>query len=310
MSETIEAAAPEAGTADDELRAAAALETRDDNTQEMGEAAEAEAPEEPEPSEEVEYKFGAKTLKVPKGAVPEDLAAALAEFTAGVQGDYTQKTQTLAEQRKAVEEQRELVQKLSTLKGEGLKAYATGQALAAEIQQLQQIDVNRLWQSNPDQARQVSDTLAQKQAEFQRQVNAVSQYETQTVEEEQRFVAKLMDTGRAEMQRVVKGFDAKAEADLVEYAVNNYGIPEQEARKWPLNPKTAQMAWKAMQFDRLQATTKAATAPKPPSTPAAPMKALKPGAVSGARDLASLADSDMEAFVREREKQERTRKGR
>lgn len=314
MSETIaEVAAPEAGTTEDDLRAAANAEMDAGDTQQTettSEASEPEAPE-PEPEEEVELSFGAKTLKVAKSAIPEAVLAELDQFTKGVQGDYTQKTQALAEQRKAVEEQQQLFTALSALRGEALASYATGQSLAAEIRQLEGVDLNSLWQSNPDQARQISDTLQAKRGQFQQAVHAVAQHEQAMTAEEQRATAKLIDAGRAEMQRRVKGFDAKGEADLIQYAVSEYGIPEQEARKWPLNASTAAMAWKAMQFDRLQASTKAATAPKPPVAPAAPTRALKPGTgAQGPRDLGALAETDMEAFVRERERQDKARRGR
>jgi hypothetical protein len=311
MSETTEAAAPEAGTAED-ARAAAAAEMVDDNAPvEDAEpaAVETEQPEAEETPEEVELSFGAKTLKVRKDAIPEDVLAALDDFTKNVQGDYTRKTQEAAEVRKAAEAQRELAEKLVSLKGDALKAYARGQSLADEIQQLEAVNLPELWQSNPDHARWISDTISAKRAEFQRAVEAVAHHEHAMTAEQERAAATLMEAGRAEMKRAVKGFDDKAEAALIEYAVKEYGIPEQEARKWPLNPKTAAMAWKAMQFDKLQAQTKAAAAPKAPAAPAAPVKATKPlTGGNSTRDLEHLAATNMEAFARERARQDAARR--
>ena len=272
MSETMEAAAPEAGTAEDELRAMEAESLTD--TQDDGADGAEEQPEaEPEEIEEIELSFGAKTLKVPKGAIPDDVRAELEDFTKNVQGDYTRKTQEVADQRKAVEAERELFQKLTTLKGEALKAFTAGQSLASEIQQLEQIDLNAVWQSDPDQARRIGDALSVKRSEFQRHVNAVSQHEAAMAAEEQQAIAKLEEAGRAEMARVVKGFDAKGEQELIAYAVKN-GIPESDAKRWPLNHKTAAMAWKAMQFDKLKANATAATAAKPPTAPSAPVRSV------------------------------------
>lgn len=302
MSETTDAAAVEAGTADDDLRENAAIapvDTQDDGAEGAGEHTD-ETPE----IEEIELAFGAKTLKVPKSAIPDDVRAELEDFTKNIQGDYTRKTQEIAEQRKAAEGERELLQKLTTLKGDALKAFSAGQALASEIQQLEQIDLNAVWQSNPDQARQISDRLNMSRAEFQKHVNTVAQHEATMAAEEQRAYAKLEDAGRAEMRAAIKGFDDTAEKALVEYAVKN-GIPESDAKRWPLNPKTAAMAWKAMQFDALQAKTKAATAVKAPAPPAAPVKA-----VSGNRAAASLDWDKMSAdeFARRRNEIERKRR--
>ncbi len=291
MSETMDAAAPEAGTADDDLRddvTEVAVDTQDD-----GEEAPAEEQQQPEPEEieEIELSFGAKTLKVAKGAIPDDVLSEIEDFTKNVQGDYTRKTQEVAEQRKEVEAKRELFEKLATLKGEALSAFSAGQRLAAEIQQLEQIDLNAVWQSDPDQARRIGDALSIKRAEFQKHVNAVSAHEAAMEAEQQRAYAKLEEAGRAEMRRAVKGFDENAEREMVAYAVKN-GIDEQDAKRWPLNPKTAQMAWKAMQFDKLQAQTKAATAAKTPPAPAAPVKAAVGKVTAAPRSPDQMSDEE------------------
>ena len=93
------------------------------------------------------------------------------------------------------------------------------------------------------------------------------------------------------MRRVVKGFDENAEREMVAYAVKN-GIDEQDAKRWPLNPKTAQMAWKAMQFDKLQAQTKAATAAKPPPAPAAPVKSVAGKVTAAPRNPDQMSDEE------------------
>jgi hypothetical protein len=304
MSETTEAAAPEAGTADDELRANAAqpVDTQDDSA-EGAESTEEQTDETPE-IEEIELAFGAKTLKVPKSAIPDDVRAELEDFTKNIQGDYTRKTQEVAEQRKAAEAERELFQKLTTLKGDALKAFNAGQSLAAEIQQLEQIDLREVWQSNPDQARQISDRLNMSRAEFQKHVNTVAQHEATMAAEEQQAIAKLEEAGRAEMQRTIKGFDEAAEKSLIEYAVKN-GIPESDAKRWPLNPRTAAMAWKAMQFDALQAKTKAATAAKPAPAPAAPVKAVAGKSAASALDWDRMSPDE---FARRRNEQEAKRR--
>lgn len=304
MSETMDAAAPEAGTVDDDLRdnaAPAPVATQDDGA----EAPEGQEQTETEEIDEIELSFGAKKLKVPRGSIPEPALAALTEMSDGMNADYTRKTQEIAEQRKAAEAERELLSKLSTLKGDALRSFAAGQNLAAEIAQLEQIDLSAVWQSDPDQARRIGDTLSIKRAEFQKHVNAVSHHEAAMEAEQQRVSAKLEEAGRAEMSRLVKGFDAKAEQELVEYAVKS-GIPESNARRWHNDPKTAALAWKAMQFDKLQAQSKAATAPKAATPPAAPVKP-----VAGTRAAAQTPDWEKmsaEEFARRRNELERKRK--
>lgn len=303
MSETTEAAA-EAGTADDDLRndaPVAAVETQDDSAEGAENTDEQTAAPE---IEEIELAFGAKTLKVAKGAIPDDVLAGLEDFTKNVQGDYTRKTQEVAEQRKAVEAERELFQKLTTLKGDALKAFNAGQSRAAEIQQLEQVDLDALWQSDPDQARRISDRLNMSRAEFQKHVNTVAQHEAAMEAEQQRAIATLEEAGRAEVRKAIKGFDDTAEKALVEYAVKS-GIPEPEAKRWHLNPKVATMAWKAMQFDELQAKSKAATAPKPAPAPAAPVKAVAGKSAASALDWDRMSPDE---FARRRNEQEAKRR--
>jgi hypothetical protein len=118
--------------------------------------------------DEIELSFGAKTIKVKASAIPPEVRTELETFTRSVQADYTRKTQELAEQRRETQAKIELADKLVTLKGEALKAFSRGEVLADEIKQLEAVNLQQLWQSNPDQARRVSDTLTAKRVEFDR----------------------------------------------------------------------------------------------------------------------------------------------
>jgi len=285
MSETVGAAA-EAGTANDDLRDDVAIEPVD--TQDASENGDDEQPAETEEIEEIELSFGAEKFKVAKGAIPADVLEKLEGYTKSIQGDYTRKTQEVAEQRKSAEAQMEFATKLGSLKGDALKAFSDGQRLASEIERLEQVDIGALWQSDPDQARRISDAISSKRGDFQRQVNAVTQHENAMDAEQQRYVATQLEAGRAKMSQLVKGFDAKGEADLIQYAVK-HGIPEQDVKRWALNPITSAFAWKAMKYDALQASTKAASAAKPTQAPTAPVRAVagKPSASAKTPDQMS-----------------------
>ena len=290
MSETMEAAATEAGTVDDDLRDAVANAPSD--TQNDGDDDAAEVQAEPEEIEEIELSFGARKMAVPKGAIPDDVLTVLRETSDGMHKDYTEKTQSIAEQREKLKGERELVQKLATLKGDALSAYATGQSLANEISQLERVDLMQLWQSDPDQARRISDTINVKRGEFQRQVNTVAHHENAMAHEEQHAIAKLVEAGRAEVARTIKGFNEQGEADLVAHAVK-CGVPAEQAKQWALNPKVAVMAWESMQYRKLQAGAAKATAAKSPSAPAAPVRAVSGKAAGSAQPSAdNMSDEE------------------
>lgn len=237
-----------------------------DETQEL-EASEEVVEEEGE-SEEVtevhEFDFGGTKHQVPVGASVDEVADSLQEFATSIHGDYTKKTQTLAEQTKEIETaaerlkaDRAAVDKLSNLQGEAFGTFSQGLQLKAEIEQLQGAMSNELWQSDPDQARMLSDRLSAKQAEFLQVQNTVSAQELEFQKAQEQDVARRTEEGKQLVQSKVKDFDADA---VVDYAVKTYGIPAEEAARWPLNPVSAIMAHKAMKFDEMQ--TKAASSVK------------------------------------------------
>jgi hypothetical protein len=136
---------------------------------------------EPEQPEEIEFDFGGNKLRIPKGTMPDEIAEKLDQFTKGTWSDYTRKSQEVAEQRKVLAAEAEYVARVKTLTDEGQRTFARGLQLREEVEQLAKVDLQALWQSQPDQARRVSDLLSAKQAEFQRVVAKVGEYEAQVL---------------------------------------------------------------------------------------------------------------------------------
>lgn len=262
------------------------------------ETGEEEADEEDdEEPEEDELEYGGNKFRIPKGALPEDVKAKLDQFLKGSQADYTRKTQEVAEQRKSVEARASAVERLQGMSDELLAEFSRGQHLKSEIEQLQEVNLDELWQSNPDHARRVSDALSAKQAEFQATIDKINKTDAKFRQEQEAETARLAEQGRTEVEKYVKGFSEKV-PDVVAYVADNYGIPKEVAeRDWPLNPATAAMAYKAMMYDRMQAKA----ARKPAAVKAAPVKPIK-GKGGGAKpdpDKQSIDD-----WMRERNKQQ------
>lgn len=282
MSESIDATAP-AGSGDREA-VVNAEEIVSAPEQDAGQEATTEAPE---AVEEVEFDFGGNKLRIPKGTLPDEIAEKLDAFTKGTWSDYTRKSQEVAEQRKALQAEAEYVARVKTLSDEGQRAFARGLQLREEVEQLAKVDLRALWQSNPDQARQVSDLLAQKQLEFQRAVSKVSEYEAQVTRAEQEATARREQDGREYVSKTVKGWSDAHAAEAVAYAVK-HGVPEEQAKNWARFPREAVWAWKAAQFDKLQAQAKAP--PKPAAPPAAPVAAVKGRPAPAAPDPDAMSD--------------------
>ncbi len=295
--EGVEPEAPEAEEV--ETEAVEAPEAEEAETEEPDlETDEDEADEEDdEEPEEDELEYGGNKFRIPKGALPEDVKAKLDQFLKGSQADYTRKTQEVAEQRKAIEARASAVEKLSGMSDELLVEFSRGRHLRDEIEQLQGIDLSQMWQSNPDQARQVSDALSAKQAEFQATIAKINETETKAQQAQAAEVARIAEQGKVEVEKYVKGFSEKV-PDVVAYVADNYGIPKETAeRDWPLNPATAAMAYKAMMYDRMQAKA----ARKPTAAKAAPLKPIK-GKGGGAKPDPDKQSID--AWMRERNKKQ------
>lgn len=280
-----EATAPEGVAAEAEVTAPEPVEVAEaDGIELEAESSETEAEA---PPEEIEFDFGGNKFKVPKGSIPDEIADQLDKFTKGTWSDYTRKSQEVAEVRKSVEARAQAVAKLENLNGEVLSTYSKGLQIKAEIEQLRAIDVNALWQSNPDQARRVSDLMAQKSAEFNATVNQVAQLETGLTQAQEAEAARRATEGEALLERRIKGFSSKI-PEIIDYVADTYGIDKSHAAKvWRQDPATAEMAFKAMMFDRMQTAGKKPAAA--PQKAAAPMVSMKAKGASPASNL-NLSD--------------------
>jgi hypothetical protein len=264
-----------------------------------GEGGEADAEAE---AEEIEFDFGGNKIRVAKGAIPEEVAEQLDKFTKGTWSDYTRRSQELAEQRKAADAALQLNQRLAGLKQDELATYARGLQVEADLGELSKVDLAALWQSNPDRARQISDAISAKRAEYERIANEVAGYGSRVASEIESHKAKAVEEGRKRVAQLVKGFD---EAQVIPYVTKTYGIPEQQVRDWPMHPVFAALAHKAMKWDALQSKA-APVAAKPPASPAVPVKSIQAKAAPSAPRLDD-PNLSMDEWARLRLKQ-RTRR--
>jgi hypothetical protein len=270
-----ESTAPE-GVEDEEL----ATETESPEEEALEPAADGDEEtdgEDDDAEEEVEYDFGGgQKVRFPANATAKEVMEAAQKAFKDVEGNYTRKSQSVAEQAKAIEADRTAVEMLRNLNGAALEEYSRGLSVKKELEQLQRYDINALWQSKPDQARRVSDLLSQKQAQFQQIVNRVAQIESEQAQTEVAEVTRRSEEGKREVERRIPGFAEKHASELVKYAVSK-GIPEGEAGNWSRNPTVTEMAFKAMQYDAMQAKAKAATKPRPATATPVPASRSKGG---------------------------------
>lgn len=269
--EEVEAAEGDAAEAEAESQDADEQADAEDGD-DQDEQSDDEPEEEPE---DIEFNFNGDKLRVPKDALPEELATKVDHFVRNAEAATTRKLQEVSEQRKALTDRETAVEKLMSLSGEALDNFSRGQHLQREIEQLSQIDLNAVWQSNPDQARRISDTLSQKQAEFSKVVQSVTAKEAELSEAQKAEIDRQKQEGTEVLERRIKGFKAEKLPIVLDYAVDKLGMDRKAAESdWALNPAITEAVYKAALWDRAQETTKKSS-PKPAK--AKPVKARKVG---------------------------------
>lgn len=220
----------------------------------------------------LEIDFGGTKFEYKEGEMSPELAERVQETIKGFEGAQTRKSQELAEQRKAVEEAKASVDRISNLDGQALKLFTDGQLLKQSIEKIESLNMNALWQSRPDEARQLSDRLALEKSQLAQVVNEVDRLETESLEARNADVGRRMAEGEKEVLKLDPDF-MKTEPAIIEYVTKNFGLSEDEAKTWRLNPTTAIMAKKAYLYDQMKdriSAKKSAKIPKP--TPSKPVK--------------------------------------
>jgi len=204
---------------------------------------------------------GDSTLSLPVDSLTDEISEKIKVFSDSVESNYAKGKQQLADDRGALGVKEKALHNLSTLNDTTLNTYSIGLRLKDEINQLSQVDINDLWKSNPDQARQVSDALGRKQSELQSVISHIGQQEQELSQAQQVEVERRREEGIGILNQKYKNFSVEQSPKLVKYAVSK-GMSAQDANNWALNPIVAEMGYKAMQYDDMQKKIKANPKPK------------------------------------------------
>lgn len=245
----------------------------DDTSEDDGVDEDVDAAEEPE---EVEIDFGGSKRAFKKDAKVGEIHGELQDFAKSLYSDYISKTQAVAEQRKFAEQQAKDLEILSSVSQEYYLTLGRATTVQAELQQLRQVNLQQLWETAPDKARQVSDLIRAKEAEILNYSNELQRHETAVTEAKKGIVEKTKADGKARVEKVIPEFSTRHLPAVVDYIAQTTSISREDALdQWAAAPDVTIMAWKAMQYDK---AAKAAKRPvqKTASKPVAPQPA-RPG---------------------------------
>jgi len=225
-----------------------------------GEQAEDDAQEPAQSDSLEEVEFQGQTYKVPK-----ELKASLMQ-----RDDYTRKTQNVADERRIVEAQRVALETQSAWQQQSVKAFAAVEAMDGQLAQYRNMDWASMDTDTMTRTKHAIDQIKERRGEIAQALQGAYQEFRAKLQESR---GAMLQSSEAYLARNIPKWGKDAAKELSEYATGQ-GFTDAEMNAFD-NPKLIQMAWKAKQFDALQAQ-KSATIKKAENAP----PVLKPGAAN------------------------------
>jgi hypothetical protein len=175
------------------------------------------------------------------------------------QADYTKKTTELAEQRKAAETETAKAREERTKYAEGLQKAAA--VLEAQLQEQQQIDWQKLLESDPVEYLKQQHLAQTRQAQLQQTYQQKQQLDAQAQAEHQQALKVHVESQRSELIAKIPEWkdEAKMKAgatELREY-LKTQGLSEQEIYS-VTDHRAIVQSYKAMKYDQMMAKASAA----------------------------------------------------
>ncbi len=142
--------------------------------------------------------------------------------------DYTKKTQELAAQRKALDEQIQLTQQQAQYQQQFQEQIGIISALDAQLKSYEQLDWNTLQNDDPVQFVQLREKYRDIKDARNHYSNDLAQKQQQQAIQSQQHYAKLREQGVRELQNAIKGWGEEKARDLRGFGVESYGFAEEE----------------------------------------------------------------------------------
>lgn len=240
----------------------------EDDAPAVSEPDEDEAPQEQEaePEEETEeLDLGDIRVALPKTAAEKLKSERM------MQADYTRKTQELAEQRKAIEEQQQRLQAAEQFQAIALDKASEIRAIERQLQQYAQVDWNALVASDPAEAMRLDLARRQLQEQHGRAHGELQHLNTQFQQKTATERQQMLTRANEELARDIKGWGPELQRSLTESG-KTYGFSFEELAGIA-DPRMVKVLHDAHLYRQLQAskalTAKKVVNAKPVTAPAA-----------------------------------------
>lgn len=222
-------------------------------------------PQEEDDSEDVEYE--GKSFKAPKGIKDALLR----------QGDYTKKTQEVADQRRELDEGRKaLLQQAQTqreLMVDAAKVVSLNEQLAV-FDKYTQADWDKAHAADPDETARIWRNFQMLKSQRDTALSAYQAKERTRVETEQRNQRQAIEQRDTVLARDIKGWSAETRGKLEDFAAKEFGFDKAELASFA-DPRAWKVLARAMASTEAQKTQAkgAALAKTQATTPAKPVAA-------------------------------------
>ena len=200
---------------------------------------------EQEAEEEDEIDVDGKKFVLPKSAAEKLKAERL------MQADYTRKTQEVAEQRRAIEQQAQYNQQQAQFQQAYIAEVAKVTAIDEQLQKYAGINLGDYIDSDPVAVMKSQEEIRSLQMKRAEIVNNLTQRQQMQAMEQQQATARQLQQASEYLAREISGWSDQRSNELRAYAIS-LGIPEQSIGRLVLeNPALAKAFDKANQFDKL-----------------------------------------------------------
>lgn len=276
--------------------AAGTTAAEDHNTAETGhdehEGLDLDSQEQTE-EEDDEIEVDGKKFALPKSAAAKLNAERL------MQADYTQKTQAVAEERKAIAAEREAVQRHQQQAQQFISELAKVTAIDEQLAQYHNLDWTSLIDEDPQGAMKLQQQQRTLEAQRAQVAQAITQKQNEHALNEQQAIAKQVQEAEAYMAREIPGINPERVAAIQKYATT-HGIDERTFFQTIVKqPQFAVAMHKAELFDQL--AKKQTAKPQAPAAPPAPVTRVGAARAAAKVDPAKMSDAQWYA-QRERER--------
>lgn len=223
-----------------------------------------------------------KKFKIPK-ALKDDFL---------MHQDYTKKTQSVAEERKALEAQHEAVRQQAEFQQAHIKEIVKFNRLGEELGKFENVDWNALYDSDPVDAMKLDRHYKGLQDEFRQTQSTIQQAEQWQALNRQQETARLIEQSRATLASEIKDWSPETGKQVGEYlkSYSRVGINDQilkQIDQGVYGSLPIILAHKARMYDQLMekaASKKPVSAPPPPPVTKVGSKATVTKSVSQMTD--------------------------